>query len=85
MLEIEILERLDPGWGAERNTVATLLVESGLDVLNDFPDEKGLPKPGDEEEEEGEGDEEGGGPAPPRDHRRPPVTPIGPQASNMYG
>jgi len=48
-------ERLSSGWGDERNEVASLLVRTGLDVLDGFKEE------GNEgEEDDSDGDEEAG-------------------------
>jgi hypothetical protein len=47
-------ERLSSGWSDERNEVASLLVRTGADVLDEFK----------EEEDDGEGDDEGEGDGP---------------------
>jgi hypothetical protein len=49
-------ERLSPGWGGERNEVASLLVRTGLDVLDGFAQERLERVVTDEEEDEDEDD-----------------------------
>ncbi len=56
-------ERLSPGWGGERNEVASLLVQTGLAVLDGFAQERR--ERGGVDEGEGEDD----GPSPHGPHR----------------
>jgi hypothetical protein len=66
-IQVYTRERLSPGWGDERNEVASLLLRTGLDVLDGFKEER----PDREITDEDEDQDDGPGHTSPRKARSP--------------